>query len=175
MNKNRIRHLNDKTRDSSGKYVLYWMQQSQRAHANPALEYAVRLANKQDQVLVVCFGLMPDYPEANMRHFSFMLEGLTETAESLHKRGIKFVMQTGEPDQVALTIAQQASVVVCDCGYLKHQRQWRRRVAAGESRSQRAPSLYPSTHRLRPRPDAVAAQLGGRAGRSHGSGRTAPR
>ena len=130
MNKNRIRHFNNQALDTSGKYVLYWMQQSQRAHTNPALEYAVRLANEHDQAIIVCFGLMPDYPEANRRHFAFMLEGLAETAESLHKRGIKFVMQIGEPDQVALTFARQASVVVCDCGYLRHQRQWRRQVAA---------------------------------------------
>lgn len=95
MNENRIRHLNDKALDTDGKYVLYWMQQSQRAHANPALEYAVRLQNEQDQGLIVCFGLMPNYPEANRRHCAFMLEGLAETAESLHERGIKFVAQKG--------------------------------------------------------------------------------
>lgn len=130
MNENRIRLLNDEAPDSSGKYVLYWMQQSQRAHANPALEYAVRLANEQGQGVVVCFGLTANYPEANRRHFAFMLEGLAETAKSLHERGIKFVAKKGEPNQVALTFARQASVVVCDCGYLRHQRRWRRQVAA---------------------------------------------
>jgi deoxyribodipyrimidine photo-lyase len=64
------------------------MQQSQRAHANPALEYAVRLANEQGQAVVVCFGLMADYPEANRRHFAFMLEGLAETAKSLLLRHV---------------------------------------------------------------------------------------
>ncbi len=130
MDDNRIRQLNDEARDASGKYVLYWMQQSQRAHANPALECAVRLANEQGQAVVVCFGLMADYPEANRRHFAFMLEGLAETAKSLHERGIKFVAKIGEPNQVALTFARQASVVVCDRGYLRHQRRWRRQVAA---------------------------------------------
>ena len=33
------------------------MQQSQRVHANPALEYAVLLANEQVQAVVVSFGL----------------------------------------------------------------------------------------------------------------------
>ena len=130
MNENRIRPLNDEAFDESGIYVLYWMQQSQRAHTNPALEYAVRLANKQNQSVVVCFGLMADYPEANRRHFAFMLEGLAETVASLHDRGIKFVVQKGEPHQVALAFARQASVVVCDGGYLRHQRRWRRQLAA---------------------------------------------
>ena len=41
MNKDRIQRLNDDGPDAEGTYVLYWMQQSQRAHANPALEHAV--------------------------------------------------------------------------------------------------------------------------------------
>ncbi len=130
MNENRIQQLNDNALDAGGTYVLYWMQQSQRAHANPALEHAIRLANERNQGVIVGFGLMADYPEANRRHFAFMLEGLSETAEALHDRGIKCVVRKGPPDQVALDLARQASVVVCDRGYLRHQRQWRRQVAA---------------------------------------------
>ena len=40
----RLRALNDR-RPRDGRYVLYWMQQSQRAGFNHALEYAVRQAN----------------------------------------------------------------------------------------------------------------------------------
>jgi deoxyribodipyrimidine photo-lyase len=130
VNENRIQQLNDDAPDAGGKYVLYWMQQSQRAHTNPALELAVRIANERHQAVIAGFGLMADYPEANRRHFAFMLEGLAETATSLHKRGIKVVARIGAPDQVALALAEQASVVVCDRGYLRHQRRWRRRVAA---------------------------------------------
>jgi deoxyribodipyrimidine photo-lyase len=130
MNQNRIQRLNDEVPDAGGEYVLYWMQQSQRAHANPALEHAIRLANQRDQGVIVGLGLMADYPEANRRHFAFMLEGLAETVTALHKRGIKVVVKRGQPDQVALSLARRAALVVCDRGYLRHQRQWRRRVAA---------------------------------------------
>lgn len=106
------------------------MQQSQRAYANPALEHAIRLADELDQGVIVGLGLMADYPEANRRHFAFMLEGLAETAEALHDRGIKLVAQKGAPDHVALALGKYASAVVCDRGYLRHQRQWRRHVAA---------------------------------------------
>ena len=44
-----------------GDYVLYWMQQSQRATYNHALEYAVRQANNLDLMLLVVFGLTDDY------------------------------------------------------------------------------------------------------------------
>jgi deoxyribodipyrimidine photo-lyase len=78
------------------------MQQSQRAHVNPAFEHAVRLAKKRGQGVFVGFGSMADYPQANRRHFAFMLEGLAETVATLHKRGIKVIVQRGQPDQVAL-------------------------------------------------------------------------
>jgi deoxyribodipyrimidine photo-lyase len=66
-----------------GDYVLYWMQQSQRAVYNHALEFAIQQANKLDRMLLLVFGLMDDYPEANLRHYTFMLEGLKETRAAL--------------------------------------------------------------------------------------------
>jgi len=124
----RIKPLNDAS-IRTGDYVLYWMQQSQRARYNHALEYAVQQANKLDQMLLVGFGLMDDYPEANLRHYAFMLEGLTETVAALASRGIKMVLRRGQPPEVALELGRLASIIVCDRGYLRHQRAWRRQVA----------------------------------------------
>jgi len=42
----RISPFNDAPVDKAGRYVLYWMQQSQRAHFNPALEHAISRANE---------------------------------------------------------------------------------------------------------------------------------
>jgi deoxyribodipyrimidine photo-lyase len=92
--KSRIQILNDLGL-RRGAFVLYWMQQSQRAEYNHALEYAIQQANKMGQGVVVVFGLMDDYPEANLRHYTFMLEGLQETQAALAKRGIKMVVQKG--------------------------------------------------------------------------------
>ena len=112
-----------------GNFVLYWMQQSQRAEFNHALEYAVQQANQLGLGVLVIFGLMDDYPEANLRHYTFMLEGLQETQATLAKRGIKMVVRTGHPVDVALSAGKKASLIVCDRGYLRHQRQWRQNVA----------------------------------------------
>jgi deoxyribodipyrimidine photo-lyase len=112
-----------------GDYVLYWMQQSQRTEYNHALDYAVELANAFDQGVLVAFGLMDDYPEANLRHYTFMLEGLQETQASLAKQGVKMVIQRGSPPDIAIALGRKASVIVCDRGYLKHQKDWRARVA----------------------------------------------
>jgi deoxyribodipyrimidine photo-lyase len=52
----RVQDLNDAD-VKGGDYVLYWMQSSQRAKQNHALEYAVQWANDLDQRLLVVFGL----------------------------------------------------------------------------------------------------------------------
>ncbi|MFC1814866.1 deoxyribodipyrimidine photo-lyase [Thermodesulfobacteriota bacterium] len=124
----RIQRLNDREIKKGG-YVLYWMQQSQRAEYNHALEYAVQQANALGQGVLVGFGLMDNYPEANLRHYTFMLEGLRETQSALAKQGIKMVVHRGSPAGVATALGQKASLIVCDRGYLHHQKAWRTRVA----------------------------------------------
>ena len=109
--------------------MLYWMQQSQRAGWNPALECAVARANELSLPVVVGFGLDVSYPDANRRHFAFMLEGLAETARELHDRGIAFVARRGSPPGVAAELGADAALVVCDRGYLRHQRRWREDLA----------------------------------------------
>ena len=125
----RIRRLNERAEDPAGRHVLYWMQQSQRVRCNHALEYAVREANRFDLPLVVGFGLTSDYPEANERHFAFLLEGLLETKRALKARGIGFVLRRGAPDAVAAELARGAALAVTDRGYLRIQREWRARAA----------------------------------------------
>ncbi len=130
----RIQQLN-RDEPGDGSYVLYWMQQSQRVRFNHALEYAIREANASDRSLVVGFGLMDDYPEADERHYFFMLEGLQDVERDLGQRRIKFVVRRGSPDDVALELAKDAALVVCDRGYLRHQREWRKRVAREAGRA----------------------------------------
>ena len=108
----RIQPLN-KNSIKKGRYVLYWMQQSQRAEYNHALEYAIQQANTPEQSVLVGFGLMDDYPEANLRHVTFMLEGLRETQDALADQGIKMVIQRGSPADVALDLGKYAALIVC--------------------------------------------------------------
>ena len=124
----RVRELNEKD-VVVGDYVLYWMQEAQRAEHNHALEYAVQRANELGQRLLVIFGLMADYPEANLRHYAFLLEGLQDVRDALKERKIKFVVRRGSPDEVALDAGKNASLIVCDMSYLNLQKKWRARVA----------------------------------------------
>lgn len=124
----RLRRLNDREA-RPGKYVLYWMQQSQRAEFNHALEYAAQRANELKLPLFVAFGLTDGYPEANARHYRFMLEGLAEIGPALESRGVRFVVQKGRPDEVAVELSRDAASLICDAGWLRPQQEWRRNVA----------------------------------------------
>ena len=76
-----------------GRCVVYWMQRAQRAFDNPALEAAIRAANELRLPAVVFFGLLTRHPVANLRHYTFMIEGLVDTAQRLERRGIGFVVR----------------------------------------------------------------------------------
>lgn len=125
----RIQPLNRRS-IQDGRYVLYWMQASQRVECNHALEYAVGEANGLHLPVVVVFGLTDRFPEANLRHYTFMLEGLEEVREGLRARGIRFVLLHRSPERAAVDLAAEAALVVTDRGYLRIQRQWRSHVAA---------------------------------------------
>jgi deoxyribodipyrimidine photo-lyase len=128
IQKERIQLLNRKS-ILRGKYVIYWMQASQREECSHALEYAVRQANILDKPLIVFFGLTEKYPSAYERHYAFMLEGLHETAEALRRRGIKMVIRLGAPETTVTVLAKEAFLVVVDCGYTRIQKQWREQAA----------------------------------------------
>lgn len=124
----RIKILNEngiKARD----YIIYWMQQSQRTEYNHALEYAVQKANESNKPLIVFFGLTDDFPDANERHYHFMLEGLKEVNQSLKDRYIKFLIRHVSPEVGAVDLSDEASMIVTDRGYLDIQKEWRDHAA----------------------------------------------
>ena len=116
---------------AAGEYILYWMQASQRAEYNHALEYAVKQGNELGLPVVVFFGITDRFPEANARHYRFMLEGLREVGDELAERGIQFVVRHVPPARGVAEMARRAALVVCDRGYLRIQRAWRAEAAKG--------------------------------------------
>jgi deoxyribodipyrimidine photo-lyase len=124
----RIQKLNDRE-VRKGQFLLYWMQASQRAEGNHALEFAVREANQQNLPVAVVFVLTDKFPEANLRHYTFMLQGLQELQAGLEKRGILFVVRKGDPPEEVVKMSQKASLVVADRGVLRIQEKWRQAAA----------------------------------------------
>ncbi|GAA0248211.1 hypothetical protein LNAOJCKE_0271 [Methylorubrum aminovorans] len=123
----RIRVLNDQPPRDRSEYVLYLMQQAMRVPFNPALELAIEEANRLNLPLLVCFGLLDGangFPEANARHYAFLLQGLADAAAALDKRGIAFLVRRGTPAEVAIDLSEEAALLVLDRGYLAIQKRW---------------------------------------------------
>ena len=76
----RVRHLNDRPVNISGEYILYWCQMFRRLRANHALDYAAQLARQLNKPLIIYEGLKLNYPWANARIHTFMLEGMRDNA-----------------------------------------------------------------------------------------------
>jgi len=54
IKKERIKFLNN-NKLQNNKFILYWMQTSQRVENNHALEYAIAQSNKYEKPLIVFF------------------------------------------------------------------------------------------------------------------------
>lgn len=129
LHPSRVKPLNHAP-EQSGAYVLYWMQASVRSRYNHALEHAIQEANQRQLPVLVCFGLTPSFPEANLRHYAFLFEGLRDVQKSLAARQIPLVVGlSDEPWQWAFKWSEKAALVVTDMGYLRIQRQWRQKLA----------------------------------------------
>ena len=82
----RVTRLNDRE-VRKGRYVLYWMQQSQRVEYNHALNVAIREANRAGLPLLVAFGLTDAYPEATPTGTVFLSAFTTKMALYALARG----------------------------------------------------------------------------------------
>ncbi len=112
-----------------GDYILYWMQHSQRIYYNHALDHAIGISNRLKKPLLVIFVLNEEFPNSNMRHFYFMLEGLNEVEKGLKDMGIKFLILKGNPVNRVVETAKESSVVITDRGYTKVEKDWRERIS----------------------------------------------
>ena len=114
------------TSDAQGKCVLYWMQRAQRGTDNAALNATIALGNALQLPAVVLF-VITEYPAANLRHYTFMLEGLANTAHTLPARGTPLILRCGEPVKEVTRMVRelQAAAVISDEGELRTPRSWR--------------------------------------------------
>ena len=114
----RVRKLNHAEVNGRGRYVLYWAQVNRRVDFNQALMFAADLANELDLPLLYLENLDCEDPEANDRWWTFVLEGVPETARRLEELGIGYVFHlrqtASEPGDVAERLAAEAAAVVTD-------------------------------------------------------------
>jgi deoxyribodipyrimidine photo-lyase len=114
----RVTKLNQSKVNTTGRYVLYWMQMFKRASHNYALNFAIKMANDHRLPLVVYEGLKFYYPWASDRIHTFILEGVAEKQEEFSERGIRYIfyLQRNErdPRDTVAKLAREAALLVTD-------------------------------------------------------------
>jgi deoxyribodipyrimidine photo-lyase len=77
--------------------VVYWMSRDQRVQDNWALLFAQSLAIEKSVPLLVVFCLVPNFLEATIRQYGFMLKGLKELESEFKRFSIPFFLLQGSP------------------------------------------------------------------------------
>ena len=125
INEKRIRLLK-KGNETNGP-VVYWMSRDQRAHDNWALLFAQKLALEKKKSLVVIFNLVPDFLEATIRQYGFILKGLQAVETELSNYNIPFFLLSGKPEEQIPKFIQKInpSILVSDFDPLKIKKIWK--------------------------------------------------
>ncbi|WP_092376747.1 deoxyribodipyrimidine photo-lyase [Desulfomicrobium apsheronum] len=106
--------------------VLYWMHRDFRARDNWGLTYARLQALRAGQPVAVVFCLAPEFVDATVVHFNFLLDGLAQTVQDLRQQNIGFFALTGSPGLEVARFARGhgAGLVVTDFDPLRVKRRW---------------------------------------------------
>ena len=112
--------------DPDGACVVYWMQRAQRGVDNAALDVAVDAANALRKPVVVFLAPVPFYPNANLRHYKFLAEGIPDIAAALAKRNVGFVLRSfPEHSLTRFCHEVKAGLVIGDENPLREPEGWR--------------------------------------------------
>jgi deoxyribodipyrimidine photo-lyase len=112
------------------KCVVYWMQRSQRALDNPALDVAIEVANALDLPLVTYFSAISNFPHANLRHYVFLNQGLADIEEDLQQRQISFIVRRPPNNALQTLLAEvNAAMVIGDENPCREPERWRKVLA----------------------------------------------
>jgi deoxyribodipyrimidine photo-lyase len=113
-----------------GKCVVYWMQRAMRIHSNPALDTAIDAANHLGLPVVVFFSVIPNYPNANLRHYHFMQQGLLDVEADAAERGVGFVLRRHPDNSLEKFLEEvQAALLIGDENPCREPERWRKTLA----------------------------------------------
>jgi deoxyribodipyrimidine photo-lyase len=112
------------------KCVVYWMQRAMRIPDNAALDVAIEAGNLLGLPIVVYFSVIPNYPNANLRHYHFMAQGLRDVAEDAAERGVGFVLRRHPDSSLEAFLEEvQAALLIGDENPCREPERWRRVLA----------------------------------------------
>jgi deoxyribodipyrimidine photo-lyase len=115
---------------SPARCVVYWMQRAMRVFENPALDVAIEAGNILGLPVVIYFGVIPNYPNANLRHYRFLAQGLRDVEADAAELGVGFVVRR-HPDNnlVAFLEEVEAALLVGDENSCREPERWRKVLA----------------------------------------------
>ena len=117
-----------------GQCVVYWMQRALRAAGNAALDVAIEAGNILGLPVVIFFGVIPNYPNANLRHYHFLHQGLRDAAQDAAARGLGFVVRRAPDNNLEAFLEEvRGALLVGDENPCREPERWRR-VLAGRLR-----------------------------------------
>ena len=113
-----------------GKCIVYWMQRTMRIHENPALDVAIDAANLLDLPVVVFFSVIPNYPNANLRHYHFMQQGLRDVETDAKGCGVGFILRR-HPDNSLEKFLEEvgAALLIGDENPCREPERWRKVIS----------------------------------------------
>ena len=116
--------------DPDGHAVVYWMQRAQRAWDNPALDAAIEAGNALHKPVVVFFGLNPFVARANLRHYRFLAEGLSDIVSGLRDRRVGCVLRAYPHHRLEPFLDEvRPALLIGDENPLRQAERWREQIA----------------------------------------------
>ena len=93
---------------------------------NAALDAAVEAGNLLGLPVVIYFQVISNYPNANLRHYHFMQQGLRDVAEDAAERGIGFLVRRPPDSLEAFLEESRAALLIGDENPCREPERWRR-------------------------------------------------
>ncbi|MBI1324839.1 deoxyribodipyrimidine photolyase [bacterium] len=127
----RTREANRQPVNQDGRCVLYWMQRAQRGRDNAALNLAIDHANRLKVPVACIFALTDNYPDAQRRHYRFLVQGLVDAAEDLAQKGVPLIVRFGSPPEVVLNATRELkpAILIGDENPVRIGQLWRQKIA----------------------------------------------
>ena len=113
-----------------GACVVYWMQRAERGLNNAAVDCAVHVANELGLPLLVYFSAISNFPNANLRHYVFLNQGLPDIEADLAERNIAFIVRRPPENSLEKLLEEvNAAILIGDENPCREPERWRQVIA----------------------------------------------
>ena len=106
------------------------MQRAERGLNNAAVDCAVNLANELGLPLLVYFSAISNFPNANLRHYVFLNQGLPDIEADLAERNIAFIVRRPPGNSLDNLLEEvNAAILIGDENPCREPERWRQVIA----------------------------------------------